>query len=114
MQLPVIDYLRDRFGVEYVDIVSEAAPVRILSAQPDSNAAESLFARVEVSVEKHRSKGIAIVAHYDCAGNLVSEFVQLEQLRSCLHFVSKRYSELDVIGLWVDAKWEVSEIGLDA
>ncbi len=114
VQLPVIDYLRTRFGVEYVDIVSEAAPVGILSSQPDSNAAESIFVRVEVSLEKHQSRGIAIVAHYDCAGNPVSDVDQLEQLRSCLHFVSRRYPHLNVIGLWVDAKWEVDEIGLDA
>jgi carbonic anhydrase len=113
VQLPVIDYLRDRFDVEYVDVVSEAGPVRILSSQPGSETAGSIFRRVEISIEKHRTKGIAIVAHYDCAGNSVPESDQREQLRSCLHVLSRRYSKLDVIGLWVDAEWGVSEFDLE-
>ena len=34
----------------------------------------------EVSVEKHNSQIIAVVAHYDCAGNPESEDVQKEYL----------------------------------
>ena len=111
VQLPVIDHLRGRFGAEYVDVVTEAGPVGILSSQSGSGTAESIFARVDVSVEKHLSNGIAVAAHYDCAGNPVSESTQMEQLRECLRLVSTRYPHLEVIGLWVDAKREVSEIG---
>lgn len=110
VQQPVLDYLREFFDAEYVDVVSDAGPVRILSSLPHAGAAESIFERVEISLEKHESKGIAVVAHHDCAGNPLSKAKQLEQLRSSRHFLKDRYPEIKIIGLWVDDKWSVKEV----
>ncbi|MFQ5569462.1 MAG: carbonic anhydrase [Rhodothermales bacterium] len=112
VQDPVNVFLRKRFATTYVDVVSEAGPVRALASQPDSHTAHSIFRRVEVSIEAHRSKGLAVVAHHDCAGNPVPREEQIEQLRSCLQLLSRRYPNSEVIGIWVDEEWSVSEITL--
>ena len=39
-QLPVIEFLKDKFGVEFVDTITEPGPVRILADQPDSAQAD--------------------------------------------------------------------------
>ena len=110
VQLPVIEYLKDRFGVTYVDSVTEPGPVKILAEQIDSQLAESIFDRVDISVGKHKSTGIAIVAHFNCAGNPAEESAQKKQLISAIENISVKYPELPVVGLWVDNEWKVFEV----
>ncbi len=110
VQLPVIEYLMDRFGVQYVDSVTEAGPVTRLSGSPGSSVSASLYRRVEFSIRVHRSRKLAIVAHHDCAGNNVSDHRQHEQLRSCVQALARRYPQMTILGLWVDANWNVEEV----
>ena len=107
VQLPVIAYLQERFGVEYVDAVTEPGPVGILSSQPDSAAAQSIFRRVDVSIRAHQSRGIAVVAHHDCAGNPVPEEQQKKQLQASVRLLADRYPNMEVIALWLGDTWSV-------
>ena len=109
-QLPVNEYLRGELSVDYVDTITEAGPVRILAEEQQSNLADSILARVDISVNKHKSKAIAVVAHYDCAGNPVEEDVQLEQLESAIEFLNDEYPDVKIFGLWVDSNWNVEKI----
>ncbi|MCK5113642.1 MAG: hypothetical protein KAR11_02635 [Phycisphaerae bacterium] len=110
VQLPVINYLRERFGVEYVDSITEPGPNRIVGQQSDTPLLESILNRVTISVEKHNSVGLAIVAHYDCAGNPVDKPQQLDDLEQAVTFLRERFVKIPVVGLWVDETWTVSEV----
>jgi len=110
VQEPVVGFLKGRFGVRYVDMVTEAGPVGILASQQESAKADSIIARVDISVNKHKSVGIAVVAHYDCAGNPVSDDVQIEQINCSVEFIETKYPQAEVIGLWVDDTWKVKEV----
>lgn len=110
VQIPVSNYLRDRFGVENVDTVTEAGPNRIVGTQSSYVLLESILDRVKISVRHHGSVGIAIVGHHDCAGNPASEAVQLEHIASAVKYLGERFKELPVIGLWVDGTWQVVEV----
>lgn len=105
VQLPVIQLLKNQFKVEYIDMVTEPGPVRILAEQTENVTLQSIFHRVDISIEKHKSQGIAVVTHYDCAGNPVDEAKQLEQLDSALDYLSTLYPGKTLAGLWVDASW---------
>ena len=69
VQIPVIQYLKDRFDADYVDAVTEPGPNRILAEDADTRIRQSIDRRVGISVEGHGSVGIAVVGHHDCAGN---------------------------------------------
>lgn len=109
-QLPAISYLQTRFEATYVDVVTEAGPVGVLALLPESEMVESMYRRVEVSIQAHSSRGIIIVAHYDCAGNPVPDSEQIKQLQQCAQILSERYPTLDIAGLWLDQDFEVHEI----
>ena len=109
-QLPVIKYLQDRFGAEYVDSITEAGPIRILAEEPEGAAVQSILKRIQISVEKHSSVGIAVAGHVDCAGNPVPDDVQTAHLKKAVAFLQQKYQELEIIGLWVDDSWEVHEV----
>jgi hypothetical protein len=110
IQLPVIAYLQARFGAEYVDNVTEAGPAGVLIKHLESGNAESIFRRVDISIRAHASKGIAIVAHHDCAGNPVPDSEQVLQIQLCIEILSERYPKVEVVGLWLDKKLECARI----
>lgn len=108
-QEPVIQYLKKRLGVEYVDAVTEPGPIKLL-ADNDVPWVENIKACCDVSVNKHGAKAVAIISHYDCAGNPQSREIQLEQLRASVAKVRGWYPAIDIYGLWVDENWEVEEV----
>jgi len=54
-QLPVIEFLKKKFGVNYVDMITEAGPIQYLAGNLNPEKAESIRLRVEASVLKHDS-----------------------------------------------------------
>lgn len=114
VQLPVIHFLQKRFDAEYVDAVTEPGPNRILAERADKNTVESILHRVGISVHKHGSVGIAVVGHYDCAGNPAGKDEQDSQTHTAVAFLKERYPNVEIIALWVDEDWNVSEISPQA
>ena len=112
VQVPVIQYLRDRFDADYVDIISEAGPNRILADGSDTPALESIDRRLRISIEHHQSVGIAVVGHHDCAGNPSSSAEQRCHTVTAILRVQERFKDVPVIGLWVDENGEVSELDI--
>lgn len=110
VQLPVLDYLKREYGVDYVDNITEAAPVKILAERKTEEQLESIRARLKISTEKHGSEHLGIVAHHDCAGNPVDKETQLSQLRKSMETIRSWGFKGAVIGLWVDENWCVHAV----
>lgn len=110
VQLSVLSFARERFGVRYVDAVTEAGPVGILAFEPNSRTAEAIFSRIDISIQAHGSKGVVVVAHDDCAGNARSPEEQREQLRASVALLEEHYEGIEVVGVWVDDSWTVAEV----
>jgi len=110
IQLPVIAYLQKRFNTKYVDSITEPGPNLILSKQTDSYLVESILTRLKISVEKHKSVGVGVVGHYDCAGNPAKKDEQIQHIEESIRFIRQQYKELEIIGLWVDENWNVNEL----
>ena len=105
VQLPVIEMVRSVFGVSYVDSITEAGIVKYLSDEIGSIQTKSVLARVEISVNTHGSRAIAVAAHHDCAGNPQGEENQKAQLQRAVEFLKAQFSACEVIGLWVGNDW---------
>ena len=110
-QLPVNEWMRREYGVDYVDTITEPGPVRILAEARDAHALASIRGRLDISVGKHGSSRVAIVAHADCAGNPVAKELQLNQLRSAAATVLSWGAGVQVDLLWLGADWRVERIG---
>jgi len=108
-QLPVNAFLRERLGVPYVDTITKPGPVRVLAEQPQSALSESIFNRVDISVNKHGSQCVSIVGHWDCTGNPTPEETQRKQLDIAMRLLERRYLNVRILGLWVDSAWSVEE-----
>lgn len=110
VQLPVIEYLKRRLGAEYVDMITETGPVDILADDSPSPEADAILRRISVSMNGHGSRRLAIVAHHDCLGNPIPDEQQKDQVIKCMEMFTRKYPEVKVVGLWVNADWKVEEI----
>jgi hypothetical protein len=110
VQIPVINYLKERFGAQYVDSITEPGPNYLLAEQSDFSLLQSIQVRLDISVKKHLSKAIAIVGHHDCAGNPRPKDMQLIHIEKAMQWIKEKYPSAEVIGLWVDENWEVFEV----
>jgi len=102
IQLPVIVFMKEYFKVEYVDTITEAGPVRFFDKITDLAVLNSIYSRVDISVNRHGSKGIAVCAHADCAGSHIEDEQQQQQLQKAVIFLEENYPNIEIIGLWID------------
>ena len=107
VQLPVIAFLKEYFKVEYVDTITEAGPVRIFDKTDDQAVLNSVYRRVEISVNRHASKGLAICAHANCAGNPIDDDQQQLQLQEAVAFLKEKFPGIEIIALWIDKQHRV-------
>ncbi len=113
VQLPVINYIMDRFGVDYVDSITEPGPNRLMAQDADSVVVRGILEKIGISLHRHKSRGVALVGHHDCAGNPSKKGEQVEQLRKAMAVVKKEFPDIDVIMLWVNNDWEVEEVAVE-
>lgn len=110
VQIPVIEYIKQNYGVDYVDMITEPGPNRILADNDDRTVITSIEKRVLISIDRHKSRLIAMVGHHDCAGNPSDKKTQLAQIISAVNTIKFWNFDAKVIGLWVDENWRVCEI----
>jgi len=111
VQKPVAEYMQNNFGADYVDMITEPGPNKVLSESNDINIIELLREKVEISVEKHNSQIIAVVAHYDCAANPESEDKQKQRLRKAISIIASwGFPVKKIIALWLDENFKPSII----
>ena len=110
VQTPVIEWLKKEYRVDYIDMITEPGPNRILEENKNKVLLESIKKRVEISVNKHGSKLIAIAGHYDCAGNPVEKNIQIKQILSAINTIKSWNFNVQVVGLWIDENWTVHKI----
>ena len=110
VQEPVTNFLKKRLGATYIDMITEAGPDGILARMASYETINSIKKRIDISIQKHGSKHIAVIAHHDCAGNPVDANTHRSHVRSAVQNVRVWYPNADVFGLWINENWEVEEL----
>ena len=110
VQIPVIEWLKKEYKADYVDMITEPGPNKILAENKDQFLINSIKRRVGISVDKHGSKVIAIVGHYNCAGNLAVKKIQLNQIINSIKTIESWGINVEIIGLWVNENWQVEKV----
>lgn len=114
VQEPVRRFLQTRFAAQYVDMVTEAGPNRVLAECKERHVIGSVLSRVAISLTKHQSRGVAVVAHEDCGGNPAPKEEQVEQLKAAVAFLRLHYPETPLIALWVELSGHVEEVDAES
>ena len=111
VQDAVKEYMKKKYGVDYVDMVTEPGPNKIICNKDECDKAviDDIKKRVAVSVEHHGTKVVAVVGHFGCAGNPAPKEEQVEQLKKCKEAVESFGFPVEVVCLWVDGDWQTVE-----
>ncbi len=110
VQRPALDYLTERFGADYIDTITESGANGVLARREDPALVESILRKVTLSIEKHRTIGIAVAGHYDCAGNPGDKNHQNRDTAAAARFLREQFPDTPIIGLWIDDQWTCEEI----
>ena len=109
IQEPIINYIKRKYEVKYIDTITEPGPNKIVAQNSDNPLIESIDNRIAISLNKHGSKIIFISGHHDCAGNPVPKETQLEQLGKNEKLLKLKYPKIKIVKLWINENWEVNE-----
>ena len=110
VQLPVNDWLKKRYNLDFIDTITEPGPELVLAESSDNSTIQSIKKKIEISVSRHKSNLVAIVGHMDCAGNPADSRTKQEQIMKTISTVQAWKYDVQVIGLFVDNDWEVRQI----
>lgn len=114
----VAEFGRRKFGAEFPDTITEAGLVGKLSQEDTDQALlDSIKNKLDISLDKHHSKGIIVHGHQECAGNLVSDIEQKKDVLKSVQVIrSLVNSSVSVVGAFVKRSkndssiWEVEEL----
>jgi len=109
VQLPVIYWIKENYGVEYVDMITEAGIDGKLSGDYNKYI-DSLHDKIEISVFMHKTNFMFIVGHHDCLGNPVDDDTHRKQILLATENLSKSGFPVTVIGLWLSAESIIEKI----
>ena len=110
VQRPALDYLTDRFGVDYIDSITESGVNGVLARREDPALVDSILRKLAISIDKHHTAGIAVVGHHDCAGNPGDKQHQNRDTAAAVRFLRERLPDTPVIGLWIGEDWICHEL----
>ncbi len=63
-----------------MDMITAPGPSKILADAQDKETINHIRRCIEISVNKHKSNLVAVVGHYDCAGNPNPKDIQLGRI----------------------------------
>lgn len=107
VQLPVIQWIKENYSVDFVDVITEAGMDNVLSNQKD--IAEVLRS-ITISVNVNKSTRLFVVGHHDCRGNPVEESIHRRQITSALKRLQAHWPNHEIVGLWVNKSWQVEVV----
>lgn len=101
VQRPVVDYLRRKYGVDYVDLITEPGPERALTDPSRVRIQAAIERNARFSVQGHDAELVAVTAHDECLGNDADSGTRLSQLSAAQQLVASWKLGVDVVALWV-------------
>ena len=110
VQLPVINWMKGKYALDFVDMITEPGPDKMLT-QGSPAQVESIKSRVLISVNAHGSETIVMVGHHDCAGNPVSKEEHIRQVKECVKILqSWKLPVKNIMGVWINDNWTIEII----
>jgi hypothetical protein len=109
-QEPVIDFMKQKYGIDGVDMVTFPGVDGIISSLGNLEVIASIRNAVSISIEKHGSQIIAVVGHFDCAGNPGNREHHYAHVGKAIQQVSSWNFDVEIVGLYVNDKRQIEEV----
>ena len=104
IQIPLSTWIKENYSADYVDTITEPGVDKIIAADSDL---QSIKAKVNISINAHKSNLIVVSGHHDCAANPVSAEEHIDLIKKSVTIISSWNLNAKVVGVWVDDSWSV-------
>ena len=108
VQLPVLNWIKANYPVDFVDVITEAGMDGVLAKQ--ENISE-IVRSIKVSINLNQSTRLFVIGHYDCRGNPVEEDRHREEIANAVTRLKPLWPAQKIFGLWVSRHWQVELVG---
>ena len=109
-QQPITNYIKQNYAVDIVDMITFPGADAIFSNEMRNMEASLAKHSASISIEKHNSRIMAVVGHYDCAGNPGDREHHNKHIRRAMQEVSSWNLDAQAIGLYVNEKREIEVV----
>lgn len=107
VQLPVIEWIKAHYPVDFVDVITEAGMDSVLAGQKDIS---EVMRSIKVSVNLNKSTRLFVVGHFDCRGNPVDDNRHRQDIADAVKRLKPLWPAQEIFGLWVNSRWEVETV----
>lgn len=108
-QTPIAEFAKDRWGVDYVDTITDAGIVKHIAHTHNNEYLANIGTKIiDVSVGKHHSKGIVVWGHSECAGHPVEDEHQKSDVIKAAQRIRDMECGVEVVPVFVryeDPNW---------
>jgi carbonic anhydrase len=111
VQQPVADWMKLNTNVEYVDLITEPGPDKVLSSET-TYVVDEIIRKVSFSVKYHESPVVALCGHHDCAANDADREGHIKQIRESVRVLESYQLNVRLLGLWLN-EWGSIELVYD-
>lgn len=87
VQLPLINWIKENYDTDFVDMITEPGPDKVLSTSEDKKI-EPIKSKILISHKAHGSGLIFVAGHHDCAANPVSGEEHVNQVKSSVLLIN--------------------------
>ena len=96
MQLPVLQWIKENYAVDFVDVITEAGMDNVLSNQADIS---EVLRSISISVNVNKSCKLFVAGHYDCRGNPVDEEMHRQHITGAVKRLKSHWPTHEIVGL---------------
>jgi carbonic anhydrase len=107
VQLPVINWIRENYKIDYVDTITEAGMDGVIA---NERYIGEILRSIEVSFNINKSTHLFIVGHHDCRGNPVDERTHRREIKEAVERIQTYWPDRKIDGLWVNQNWKVEVV----
>lgn len=105
VQQPICEWLKKNYNIDFVDTITEAGMDKQFF-----DKVNEIKSKVEISVNKHKSKTVIITGHHDCAGNPVSKEEHIRLTKEAAAVIKSWNFPITVVGAWVNQEWQIEVV----
>jgi hypothetical protein len=113
-QTPVSEWGKQNAHADFVDTVTWPGPdnaLNLLTTAEPSAIVNEIRRMVEISVNAHGSKFLAIAGHYDCAAFPADRERHLAAIHNAIAVAASWELPVRIAGLWVNDQWQIEVVG---
>ena len=101
VQQPISDWMKLRFNVRYVDLITEPGPDKLF-AEASHELIDAMVRKTIFSIKHHHSRVVALTGHDTCAANPVSREEHFEQILEGVRILESYNLPVQIVGLWLN------------